>query len=151
MVAGDANPSTQAGVPSSVRAVAGALALGRVGLGLTLLVAPRLALERLGFRGVSPSTVAVGRLAGARDLIIGAQGCAALFAREPGRLRRASLAAAAADAGDAAIFASSLAAGDETAAADRIGTAAALPAALVGLWVALRARAGDLNWVDAGS
>jgi hypothetical protein len=142
MVARDANPPTQAGVPSSVRAVAGALALGRVGLGVTLLLAPKLALERLGFRRVSPTTAAVARLAGARDLIIGAEGCAALLAREPRRLRRASLAAAAADAGDAAIFASLLAAGDETAAAGRIGTAAALPAALAGLWVSARARGG---------
>ena len=134
-----------------MRAVAGGLALGRVGLGLTLLVAPRLALERLGFRGVSPSTEAVARLAGARDLIIGAQGCAALLARDPSRLRRASLAAAAADAGDAAVFASSLAAGDETAAAGRIGAAAALPAALAGLWVALRARPGDVNWAGSES
>jgi hypothetical protein len=140
MVSANGHPPTETGVAPSVRAVAGALALGRIGLALTLLVAPHAALAPLGFRRISATTEAVARLAGVRDLILGAEVCAALLGEDARRLRRASLAAAAADAGDAAVFYASIGAGDETAEAGRIGVAAALPAALIGLWVSARSR-----------
>jgi len=140
MVAPESNPPTDAALDSSVKAMAGALAVGRVGLALTLLLAPEMALRSLGFRRLSPTTKALARLAGVRDLILGAEACAALLASDRGRLRRSSLAAAAADAGDVLVFGSALAAGDETAPVGRAGVAAAAPAALAGLWVAMRAR-----------
>lgn len=127
------------GVP---RAVAAASAAGRIAIGLGLALAPAPALRTLGFPEPSPVTVAVSRLAGGRDIVLGAMTIAALG--DPGRLRAASLANAAVDAGDALTFAASL--GDpETRQAALRGLGAAVPATLAGLWVAWRAGSPDLG------
>lgn len=99
-----------------------------------MLAAPELALRVLGFSETGPATVAVGRIAGGRDCVLGVLTLTALGDRE--RLRRASLANAGADAGDVAAFAIALGTKERTAAVRGIG--AAVPAALVGLWVAWR-------------
>jgi hypothetical protein len=107
--------------------------LGRVAFGVAMLAAPEPSLRAAGFESVSPATVAVTRLAGVRDLVLGVVTMASLS--DPDRLRRATLANTAADAGDSLAF--SLAMGVERAAATR-GLAAALPATLAGVWTAWR-------------
>jgi hypothetical protein len=92
----------------------------------------------LGFDDASASTVAVSRIAGGRDIALGVATVAALS--DPDRLRRASLACAFVDAGDAAAFAAAAAEDDDLRAAAIRGMGAAIPAAIAGLWVALRLR-----------
>jgi hypothetical protein len=121
-----------------VRAVALVSGLGRMAIGAALALAPERALGLLGFRDVSPTAVAASRLAGGRDLVLGAVMMAAID--DPDRLRRASLANAAVDAGDAATFAAALAHGDDVRTAALRGLAAAVPATIAGLWVAARLR-----------
>jgi hypothetical protein len=99
-----------------------------------MLAAPEPALRALGFSGVSPATVAVSRIAGVRDLVLGVVTLTSLG--DPDRLRAATLANAAADAGDTAAFAIALRAGERTAGIR--GLAAAVPATAAGLWVAWR-------------
>ena len=109
-------------------------ASGRVAIGLGMLVAPERSLRVLGFSEVSSATAAVARIAGVRDLVLGAVTLAAID--DPDRLRTATLGNAAADAGDSAAFAIALSAGERSAGAR--GLAAALPATLGGLWMAWR-------------
>lgn len=108
---------------------------GRIAIGVGLALAPRQALRALGFPDPSAATIAVSRLAGGRDVVVGALILAALD--DPRRLREASLAAAAVDAGDTLTFASSLE-DDELRQAALRGLAAAVPATLAGIWVASR-------------
>ena len=103
-------------------------------IGLSLLVAPELSLRALGFSEVTPALKAVARIAGIRDVVLGGVALGALDDRE--RLLTATIANATADAGDAAAFA--LAVGDGERAAGLRGLAAALPAAVAGIWVARR-------------
>jgi hypothetical protein len=103
-------------------------------IGAGLLVAPELSLRALGFSDVSPSTIAIARVAGIRDLVLGGVTLGALDDRE--RLLGATIANATADAGDAAAFA--LAGRSGEAVAGLRGMAAAIPAALAGIWVARR-------------
>ncbi len=117
-----------------VRALSLISAAGRMAIGIGLFAAPELSLRALGFSDVSPSTVAIARVAGIRDFVLGGVTLVALDDRE--RLRGATVANATADAGDAAAFALAARSG-ETAAGLR-GMAAAIPAALAGLWVASR-------------
>jgi hypothetical protein len=119
---------------ADVRAWSLISAAGRVAIGLGMLAAPEPALRALGFSEVSPATAAVGRIAGIRDLVLGAVTLAALD--DPDRLRIATLGNAAADAGDTAAFAIALGAGERSAGAR--GLATALPATLVGIWAAWR-------------
>ena len=88
-----------------------ASAVGRLCIGIGLFALPRKALAALGFGELGPQGVAVARIAGGRDIAMGAQTVLALG--DPGRLRRANLLNAAADAGDAVIFAAALASGDK--------------------------------------
>jgi hypothetical protein len=111
--------------------------LGRVAIGVGMLAAPGPALRALGFSEVSTATEAVARVAGIRDLVLGAITLAALGDRD--RLRRATLASAAADAGDTLAFALALRGGER--AAGIRGGGAALPATVLGLWTASR-----LSW-----
>jgi len=99
-----------------------------------MLAATEPALRALGFSEVSPATVAVGRIAGVRDLVLGGVTLAALD--DPDRLRTATLANAVADAGDTAAFAMALRADQRTAGVR--GLAAAIPATAAGIWVAWR-------------
>ena len=116
-----------------VRSLSIPLGLGRVALGLSMLAAPRWMLTTQGFEDLSPATLAVTRLAGIRDIVIGAQMLASLD--DEAALRRAHLWCAATDAGDAAVFATLLTRGIETRAA-LTGLAVAGPATLVGAWSA---------------
>ena len=117
-----------------VRAWSLASAGGRIAIGLGMLAAPGLALRALGFKEVTPATVAVGRIAGVRDLVLGAATLAALEDRD--RLRTATLANAVADARDAVAFGVALSNSERTAGAR--GIAAALPATIAGIWAAWR-------------
>jgi hypothetical protein len=120
--------------PPDVRAWSLASGLGRVGFGVAMLAAPESALRALGFTEVSPATVAVTRLTGVRDLVLGLVTVAGLNDRD--RLRTATVANAVADAGDALAFGIALGT-PERAAAVR-GLAAALPAAAAGIWTRWR-------------
>jgi hypothetical protein len=103
-------------------------------IGLGLFIAPEPSLRALGFSDLSPATKAVARVAGVRDFVLGGVTLAALDDGE--RLLGATVANAAADAGDAASFALALAQGERD--AGLRGLAAALPAILAGIWVARR-------------
>jgi hypothetical protein len=110
--------------------------LGRVTFGVAMLAAPEWALRAMGFRELSPAVVAVTRLAGGRDLVLGLVTLAGLQDRE--RLRSATLANTVADAGDTLAFGVAL--GTQERAAGSRGLAAALPATIAGLWTAWRLR-----------
>jgi hypothetical protein len=108
--------------------------LGRVAFGVAMLGAPESALRVMGFTETGPATVAVTRLAGIRDLVLGGVTLGALWDRE--RLLSATVANATADAGDAIAFALALRTRERR--AGSYGLAAALPAALSGIWIARR-------------
>ena len=110
--------------------------LARLALGVAMLAAPEPALRALGFRQITPATVTVTRVAGIRDLVLGAVTLGALDDRH--RLRAATLANAAADAVDTLAFTGALGSGERD--AGLRGLAAALPAALAGAWTTWRLR-----------
>jgi hypothetical protein len=97
-----------------------------------MLAAPELSLRALGFSEVSPATKTVARIAGIRDLVLAGVTWGALGDRE--RLLRATVANATADAGDASAFVLAFGQGERD--AGLRGLAAALPAAVAGIWVA---------------
>ena len=109
-------------------------AAGRIAIGLGMIAAPEPAMRALGFSEVSPATAAVARIAGIRDLVLGAVTLASLD--DPERLRTATIGNATADAGDSLAFAMAIRAEERTAGVR--GVATALPATLAGLWVAWR-------------
>jgi hypothetical protein len=109
-------------------------AAGRIAIGLGMLTAPEPALRALGFSEVNPTTLAVARVAGIRDLVLGGVTLASLNDR--GRLRTATIGNATADAGDSLAFALAIRAEERT--AGLRGVATALPATLAGVWVAWR-------------
>lgn len=110
---------------------------GRIAIGLGLALAPRLALDGLGFKDHSEATVAIARIAGGRDIALGATTLLAID--DPERLRATHIANAGVDAGDAAAFAAALASGDEGVRdAGLRGLAAGTAAAAAGAWVAWR-------------
>jgi len=120
-----------------VRAVTLASGAGRIAIGLGLALAPRLALSGLGFKDHSAATVAVARIAGGRDIALGATMLLAVGDAE--RLRAVHVTNAAVDAGDAVAFAAVLAGGDEGVRdAGLHGLAAGAAAAAAGAWVAWR-------------
>jgi hypothetical protein len=125
-------------ISAELSALAAALAAGRVAIGAGLMLAPERVLGALGFERASEATIAVARLAGVRDIVLGVAQATATGDR--GRLRRSSLACAAADAGDAAVFGSALLRGGSLRRAGARGLAAAGPATLAGLWAAWRLR-----------
>jgi hypothetical protein len=108
--------------------------LGRVALGISMLAAPEPALRALGFKQITPATVIVTRVAGIRDLVLGAVTLGALDDRH--RLRAATVANAAADAGDTLAFTGALGTGEWDAGVR--GLAAALPALVAGVWTTWR-------------
>jgi hypothetical protein len=120
--------------PPDVRGWSVASGLGRVAIGLGLLAAPEHAARALGFEQVNTATVAVSRIAGVRDFVLGISTLAALDDRD--RLRAATLANAAADAGDTLAFAAALGTSERRAAA--LGLGAALPATVAGVWALWR-------------
>jgi hypothetical protein len=121
----------EAGRPE--RFLAAALAGGRIAIGAGLWLAPVLTLRALGFSQPDERAVAVARIAGTRDLVLGAWQASALGDRA--ELARATAAVAACDAGDSLAFALLLG-GDERRAAVR-GLAGAVPATIAGAGLAL--------------
>jgi len=119
---------------TDVRAFSLISAVARLGIGIGMLAAPEPALRALGFSDVNAATVAVARIAGIRDLVLGGVTLAALD--DADRLRIATIANATADAGDTLAFGMATRAGERT--AGLRGVATALPATLAGLWVAWR-------------
>jgi hypothetical protein len=117
-----------------VRAFSLISAAGRIGIGIGMVVAPEPALRALGFAEVNAATVAVARVAGIRDLVLGGVTLAALD--DPERLRKATIGNATADAGDSLAVALAFRAEERT--AGLRGLASALPATLAGIWVAWR-------------
>jgi hypothetical protein len=118
----------------SERAVALALAGGRMAIGIGFWVAPDLIRRALGFGELGDEGLAIARIAGTRDLVLGAWQAAAAGDRE--RLRKATVAVAACDAGDTLAFAA-LARSGRLAPGLR-GVAAALPATVAGVALAQR-------------
>ena len=120
-----------------IRAISLASGAGRIAIGVGLALAPRLALTGLGFKDHSPETIAIARIAGGRDIALGAVTILALD--DPERLKAASIANAGVDAGDAAAFAAALAGGgEEMRDASLRGMAAGGAAAAASAWVAWR-------------
>ena len=117
-----------------VRAWSLASGLGRIAFGVGMLTAPERALRVLGFTDVNTATVAVTRVAGVRDLVLGLVTVSGLG--NPDRLRRATLANAIADAGDTLAFGLTLRTSEREAGVR--GFAVALPAAAAGIWTRWR-------------
>jgi hypothetical protein len=117
------------------RLVAIGLAAGRVGIGVGLWLAPGLSAKALGFGEPDGPTLAVGRIAATRDLVLGALQLAALNDRE--RLARISGAVAACDAGDTLTFALALR-DPATRTAGVRGIGAAFAATVAGAWLSRR-------------
>ncbi len=113
------------------RQVVLAVAAGRLTIGAAALLATRPALRGLGFAETDASGLALAKLAGGRDLALGA---VTLSVRDdPASLRTAALAAAVLDAADAVTFALA-GAGPETRDAGVRGLLSGGAAAAVGLW-----------------
>lgn len=105
------------------------------------MIAPEFTLKTLGFEKASPSTLAVARLAGGRDLVLGAAETAALVKGDRTALLASTLAVAAADAGDTAIFGAAWASGEKSVQeASMKGAVSAGLATASALWVAWRLR-----------
>ena len=122
-------------------ALAAGLAIGRLAIGTGLMVAPDLTLRTLGFKDPSPSTLAVARLAGGRDIVLGVAETLALARGNRRALLASTLAVAAADAGDTAIFGSAWASGEKSVQeASAKGAVSAGLATASALWVAWRLR-----------
>jgi hypothetical protein len=113
------------------RQVALRLGAGRVAIGVGTLFAPRPALQALGFEYPERSAVAIARLAGGRDLALGALTLAAREDRST--LRTLMLASAALDAADA-IALGTATRHKETRRAGLLGLLSGAAAALAGLW-----------------
>jgi len=109
----------------------------RIAIGAAALLATGPALRGLGF-GARAETKALARMAGARDVALGALTLAAADHRD--RLRLASLACAAVDAADAASFAAGLARREGIDRAAALGVPSAAAATGAGLWIASRLR-----------
>lgn len=118
-----------------VRTTAIALATGRLAIGAGIWLAPGLAAKALGFDSIDAKALALGRIAASRDLVLGAWQLSSLDDSES--LRRASLAVALVDAGDALAFALAAAGGEARAAGFR-GLAGAVPATIAGAWLVSR-------------
>jgi hypothetical protein len=123
----------------AVRVLAAALATGRAAIGAAIWIAPERALGALGFHraGRHGEGLTLARIAATRDLVLGVWQATAL--RDRARLRRATVAVTASDAGDALAFAMLARQGEHSGLA-ATGLATALSATLVGAWVAARLR-----------
>jgi hypothetical protein len=129
---------TQAPQPpsDSERALALLLAGGRLAIGAGLWAAPGLVLRLLGFSKPDDQSIAVARIAGTRDLVLGAWQASVLSDRD--RLARATVAVSACDGGDALAFAALLRTKEKR--AGLRGVAMALPATAVGVALAASLR-----------
>ena len=118
------------------RAVAAALAAGRLAIGAGIWLAPDLSARMLGFGSLDSTGLALGRIAATRDLVLGTWLIASLGNRE--ELRWAATAAGAADAGDVLTFALLLGRGSDLRSAGLRGLAGAAPATAAGHWLVRR-------------
>ena len=111
-----------------------AVAVGRVAIGVTGLLAPGPLLRSFGWNGADPGGRTLSRMTSARDLGFAAL---TLSARgDPDALRRAALFTGAADAVDCAAFGTALARGDGRAAPLALSSLAGAGAALASAWAA---------------
>lgn len=113
------------------RRLALAIAAGRVAIGAGALFATGPALKALGFADADPTTRALARLAGSRDVALGTLVIAA--PKESSTLRTATFAGAAVDAADAIAFGLA-ASSPRVRRAGIIGAVSGATAALAGLW-----------------
>ena len=118
------------------RLIGAALAAGRIAIGAGIWAAPALAAKALGMKEYEGEALAVARLAGTRDLILGTWLAAEL--RNGGSPLAPTAALVACDAGDALAFGLLAADGGDSLGAGARGLAAAGPATAVGLWLAHR-------------
>lgn len=116
-----------------------AIAATRIGIGVGAFALTRPALGLLGFKRPDGASVALARLAGARDLALGVH---ALWVRDDrGRLREATLLTTAVDAGDALAFGTALLRRDGIDRIALMNLPVAGGAVVAGAWVAARLRA----------
>lgn len=113
-----------------------AIAASRIAIGAVACAFTRPALARIGFPSPSASSVALARLAGARDVALGANALAARGDAE--RLRNATLLASTVDAADAAAFAVALAGRHGIDRAALMNFPVAAGAVVAGGWVSAR-------------
>lgn len=113
-----------------------ALALARIAIGASIWAAPRQAMAALGFDAGNPQTMALGRLAGTRDLALG--GAALATANDAAAARAMLRLNAAVDAGDALTFAIPLFRREGIDRAAVLGVVSAVAASAAGFWLAAR-------------
>ncbi len=118
--------------------VGAALAVGRMAIGAGFWIAPAVAAKALGVKPMNSETLAVSRLAGTRDLILGAWLGAEL--RDGGRPLAPAVAVMACDAADTLTFALLTAAGMQERKPGLRGLAGAGPATAAGAWLVSRLR-----------
>lgn len=118
------------------RAVTLAIAAGRTGIGVAVIVATARALGALGFPQTDSSGRTLAKLAGGRDIALGALAIAVRDDREA--LLRACVAGAAVDAGDALSFGVATARGEDLNRAGVLGALSGAVAAGAGAWAASR-------------
>jgi hypothetical protein len=121
--------------PTARSAVLG-LAAGRISIGVGALFATRPALRVLGFPEPDLPTHVLGKLAGGRDLALGA--LTVLARNDPTALRTTALAATGVDAVDAVSLGLAAARGEEMSPAVALGAVSGAAAAALGIWAARR-------------
>jgi len=121
------------------RAVLGAVAVGRIAIGVTGLLAPGPVLRSLGFDGDDPGGRTLSRMTGARDFGFAALTFAALD--DPAALRQAALITGAADAVDCAAMGAAAARGAGQVPTLVLSSLAGAGAAVLSAWAADRLRA----------
>lgn len=119
---------------SMARRVALAIAAARIGIGVGALLGTAPALRALGFPDPDAPARALGKLAGGRDVVLGA--LPFLVRDEPAALRSAATAAAVVDALDAASLSLMALRSDELGRAGVVGALSGGTAALAGVWAA---------------
>jgi hypothetical protein len=112
------------------------LGLARMAIGAGLWLAPRQAMATLGFDAGNPQAMTLARLAGTRDLALGAVAVATADDRE--KASKVLRLNAVVDAGDALTFAIPLVRRESLDRAGLGGVASATAATALGLWLAGR-------------
>lgn len=130
------------------RALGIGLAVARAAIGAAIWLAPERALPALGFDRAprQGEALSLARIAATRDIVLGVWQAGSLGDRM--RLQRATLAVTVSDAGDALAFAMLARRGGQPGLAAK-GLSAAIPATLVGAWLA--ARLNRKRVIHAGS
>jgi hypothetical protein len=118
------------------RAVGAGLAWARVGIGAAAWLAPRGSMRLLGFDPANAQVMSLARLAGTRDLALGA--VAVSTHRDPGTAATVAGLNAAVDALDAVAFLIALLRRQGIDRASSLGAGGAAAAALTGAWLARR-------------